>query len=883
MALASGDRLGAYEILAPLGAGGMGEVYRARDSRLGREVAIKVLPSDYSADRDRLRRFEQEARATCRLNHPNIVSVHDIGTHNDAPFLVYELLEGQTLRERLSAGALPLSKALDYAMQMARALGQAHAKGVVHRDLKPENVFVTHDGQIKVFDFGLAKLKPDVVGQLGGSRDATLTHQGGVLGTAGYMAPEQVRGQPADHRADLFSLGAILYEMISGSRAFRGASTVETMNAILTEDPPPLEARKLPPIFQQVLARCLEKDPAARFQSAEDLAFNLKLVSSLPAVGALPRQEPARRRLILAALGLAIAMLAAGVFVGRMLLRREPIPTSSVQVHRLTEFVGLEQFPALSPDGRSVAFIASVNGKRQLWVRLLAGGPALQLTRDPKDHLDPRWSRDSSSLVYFAEPLEGEEAGSLWEISALGGMPRRLVSSLRGADLSASDDRLAFLRLSQGKTELIVAKRDGSELKVMAELETGYSYGTPRWSPDGRSIAFERRYYGWALDGIYVLRTGEKKPTRVVSGSSVNGFAWLPDSSGIVFSSAQGSSMIYLETFHLWSFRLGSSEPRQLTFGESSYLQPDVNRAGELVASRMRLQSDLWRFPVDGDGAQNVRRAVPVTRQTGEVRTPSVSPNGREVVYVSDIGGHSNLWISNLEKGDSRQLTFERDPKIVIGVPLWSPDGRKIAFYWKGEKEFGYSVIQPDGSGLRQIVTAAWWACWSPDSRWLYYQDQRAAPSGHLYKVPIDGGSLVVVRAERATMPVLSPDGKTLYFAVEVPKATSFDHEIRAASPENAPSRLVARIGAHRIPESGRFHPVISPDGRWLALPLTDGVATNIWALSTADGTLRQITDFGNRPTFITRRVSWAPDGHSIYAAVSEGDADIVLFDGLKP
>jgi len=342
--------------------------------------------------------------------------------------------------------------------------------------------------------------------------------------------------------------------------------------------------------------------------------------------------------------------------------------------------------------------------------------------------------------------------------------------------------------------------------------------------------------------------------------------------------------MAYLETFHLWSFRFGANAPRQLTFGEESYLQPDINRIGGTVASRMRMRSDLWRFPFGRDGVENVRRATPVTRQTGEVRTPSVSPDGRQIVYVSDIGGHSNLWITNTETREIRQITFERDPNVVIGVPLWSPDGRQIAFYWKGEKEFGYSAIQPDGSGLRRIVTAAWWACWSSDSRWLYYQDQRAAPRGYLLKIPLDGGKPVVVRDEPATMPSVSPDGKTLYFAVEVAKATgAVDYEIRAANPENGPSRLVARIAARRMPELGRFHPTISPDGRWLALPLADGVATNIWAISTEDGAMRRITDFGDRATFVTRRVSWSPDSRYIYAAVSEGDADIVSLGGLRP
>ncbi len=890
MALLVGNRLGAYEIVAPLGAGGMGEVYRARDPRLGRDVAIKVLPASVSTDPDRLRRFEQEARATGQLNHPNIVAVYDIGTNNGAPFIVYELLEGQSLRERLRGEAVPVRKAVDYAIQIARGLAVAHAQGIVHRDLKPENVFLTCDGRIKILDFGLAKLKRPIASPDDSRRQTEKqTQEGLILGTVGYMAPEQVRGQPADHRADIFSLGAILYEMVGGRRAFHADSDVETMNAILTREPSPLSLADsaIPPALVQVIEHSLEKEPTDRFQSVQDLAFDLELISSVSRTlpPSVDQRFPSvtKRRWAAIALGLVLAAVVGAAVTARMMRRTKAVGTSSVVVRRLTEFLGLENFPALSPDGRSVAFIASVDGRRQLWVRLVAGGPALQLTRDAADHLYPRWSRDSSSLIYFTPPIEGEEAGSIWEISALGGAPRRLASSLSGADLSPTDE-LAFFRLSSGKIELVAAKRDGSDIRVMVpELERGYLYDSPRWSPDGKSIAYERSYHGSPSDGIFAVSSGETAPSPLTLGGSMNGFAWLPDGSGIAFSTGRSSIMPYQETFQLWTTRLDEKQPTQLTFGEVSYVHPDMNRSGRIVATRIRLGSDLWRVPVDGDGVANVRAARPVTRQTAEVRVPSVSPSGREIVYLSDIGGHSNLWVRSIDMGESRQLTFETDAEVQIGLPLWSPDGRRIAFYWKGKEDFGYSTILPDGSGLRQVLTKGWWGCWSPDSRWLYYQDQQQ-PGRHLMKIPVDGGSPVVVRAENAAMPAISPDGATLYFIVEMPRASGgMDLEIRSASPENGPSRIVARIAAHRVPESGRFHPVISPDGRWLALPLVDGTTTNIWAVSTADGTMRRITDFDDRATFITRRVSWSPDGRFIYAAVSEGDADIVLFDGLRP
>ncbi|HEV8610295.1 MAG TPA: serine/threonine-protein kinase, partial [Thermoanaerobaculia bacterium] len=280
MTLTSGSRLGPYEIVSALGAGGMGEVYRAKDPRLGREVAIKVLPASFSKDPDRLRRFEHEARAAGVLNHPNITAVYDIGSHDGAPYVVTELLEGETLRSRLAAGALSARKALDYAIQIARGLAAAHEKGIVHRDLKPENLFVTKDGRVKILDFGLAKLKQP---EPGTEKETELptgtmgTEPGVVLGTMGYMSPEQVRGQPADRRSDLFSFGAILYEMLSGQRAFRGDTAADTITAILTKEPPDLSQtnREIHPGLDRILRHCLEKNPEERFESARDLAFDL--------------------------------------------------------------------------------------------------------------------------------------------------------------------------------------------------------------------------------------------------------------------------------------------------------------------------------------------------------------------------------------------------------------------------------------------------------------------------------------------------------------------------------------------------------------------------------------------------------------------------------
>src|SRR5215472_15144185 len=366
MALTSGTRLGPYEILAPIGAGGMGEVYRARDERLKRDVAIKVLPASYSQDADRLRRFEQEAQAAGALNHPNITAVHDLGSHEGAPYIVTELLEGETLRTRLSGGAIPVRKAVDYSVQLAKGLAAAHEKGIVHRDLKPENIFLTNDGRVKILDFGLAKLtQPE--GQLAGQTNLPTapanTEPGVVMGTLGYMSPEQVKGKPADQRSDIFSFGAILYEMLSGSRAFHRDSAAETMSAILREEPPDLSAtnRNVQPGLERIVRHCLEKNPEERFYSARDIAFDLEALSATSGVpAAASAAGVSKRRQLLPGLVLAaiVAALAIGYLVGKG--RGTGAPP---RFRQLTFRRGTVWSARFGSDGKTILYSASWEGE----------------------------------------------------------------------------------------------------------------------------------------------------------------------------------------------------------------------------------------------------------------------------------------------------------------------------------------------------------------------------------------------------------------------------------------------------------------------------------------------------------------------------------------
>src|SRR3989449_999232 len=551
-----------YRIVEKIGGGGMGVVYRARDERLDRDVAIKVLPTGTLADDTARKRFRKGALALAKLSHPNIGVIYDFDTQEGVDFLVMEYIAGATLAERLTAGALPEKEVLAVGAQIVAALEEAHEHDVVHRDLKPGNILVTPKGQAKVLDFGLAKLlRP-------GSEISTtdnLSSTAALAGTLPYMSPERLRGEPADARSDIYGAGAVLYEMATGQRAFREELATRLADVILhqpTVSPRALNAR-VSPDLERIILKCLDKEPENRYQSAKELAVDLRRLVSPSA--ALPVAAPRRfaqhdgRYAMLwgSAAGLVTAALLLAVWWlwGKARLVGTPAATTSVQLHRLTAFGGLKEFPDISPDRKSVAFTADVGGRRQIWVRLLAGGAPLQVTRDSADHQFPRWSPESTSLIYFTPPPEGQLPGTLWEIAALGGTPRRLASCLGGGDFSHDGRWLAFFRFEKEQVELVVAGRDASSPRVVARLAPNFNYSFPRWSPNDQLIGYQRGLiFSW---DIFALPASGGEPQNVTrDGNLINGFAWLPDSSGIVYSTARGSTMLYLPSFNLWTVGL---------------------------------------------------------------------------------------------------------------------------------------------------------------------------------------------------------------------------------------------------------------------------------------------------------------------------------------
>jgi Tol biopolymer transport system component len=885
--LAGGTRLGPYEVVAPLGAGGMGEVYRARDARLGREVAIKLLPAAFSADPDRLRRFEQEARSAGLLNHPNVLAIYDVGVHEGAPYLVSELLEGETLRERMGGWPLPPRKAIDLAAQVARGLAAAHDKGIVHRDLKPENLFVTTDGRLKILDFGLAKLsrlEGAAEGVTGAPTVVPGTDPGLVLGTVGYMSPEQVRGRATDHRSDIFALGVILYEMLSGRQAFRAESAVETMSAVLKDDPPDLSTANpaVPAVADRIVRHCLEKSPDERFQSARDLAFDLEAAAGTSETGRLPAVSAPRRIAAGSAARFAVVLvlgLLAGAGLGRWLAR--PSAAEPAKLRVLT-FAGRDTEPAASPDGRTIAFTSSRDGRSRIWLKQMPGGAEVALTSGPDAR--PRFSPDGAAILFTRD--EGGGRTSLYRVPVVGGEPRKLLEDALEGDVSPDGRRIAFTRVRiQGATTqavLGVADASGGGARELLSRENRMLQW-PRWSPDGTTIGVTELGTQNTAGSIVVVGAGgegERAVLRPEPPGTVSSVAWSGAGRVLLYgkTDALAPSALTGQSGRLVLHDLAAGAARTLLWVPWAAMELDILGDGLVVLGALATQQNLREVPIQAGGSGRAERWL--TRGTSTDRQPVYSPDGRWVLFSSNRSGNLDLWEVSTETGAARPLTEDAandwDPAFTAdgGSILWSSDRTGHFEIW---------MADADGSDARQVTDDGVDAenpTATADGRWIVYASANPEKAG-VWKVHPDGTGATRIVEGTVLIPEVSPDGRYALYGTNVTPTQGSIRVVRIEDGADADVEILARGTATLVPARGRW----MPDGRAIAfIGLDERGAGGVFVQDFVPGrdtsaTLRPLAGFD--PEAPTESFDLSPDGARLVLAQLDPQFNLMVAEGV--
>ncbi|HEX6087620.1 MAG TPA: protein kinase [Thermoanaerobaculia bacterium] len=757
-AVASADCIGPYRVLRQLGAGGMGEVFLAHDDSLGRNIAIKLLPAHLASDAEHLARLRNEARAASSLNHPHIVTIYEIGRDDSQrAFMAMEYVDGMTLREAMRGGAMPVRKALQLATQIADGLAAAHKRGLVHRDLKPENVMVTSDGVVKILDFGLARSLE--------TADDGVSEPGMLIGTYSYMSPEQARAAEIDYRSDQFSFGSILYELLTGERAFNGASGVETLFMVVRDEPAPLSvvASHVPAPLRWIVDRCLSKDPEDRYVSTRDLARDLQYLRDhfSEAGTATPIREKAtlgarmRRRWPVAAAAL-IALLA-GSLATAWVRRPEPRIITS---ERYLTYSGHDYSPAVSPDGKLIAFASNRDGVQRIWLKQVEGGSEVALTAGIDDF--PRFAPDNSAIYYTHADTPGAQRGSLWRVPVVGGEPRRLLDDVGTADVSRDGTKLAFTRTINGPrsllTAIMVANSDGSGARELAR--TGIGTLHPRWSPDGTKLAVVTTDSGRVTQGVTIVDTATGKTKQLATpakAGEISSVLWTPDGEALVYVRAQSVEIVVGGSAKVIRHDIDEDVAEQIGWTSHNGVILDMLADGKLVLDARSPRDNLREL-----GGATERW---ITRGNSSDRQPSYSPDGKSILFSSNRSGNLDLWITD-SNGGVRRVT---DDGAEDWDPAFTPDGKKIVWSSGRSGNLEIWMANADGSGARQISQDGKDAenpTSTPDGQWIVYCSFNPAKAG-LWKVRPDGTQATHVVKRRTALPEVSPDGKYISYIAD--------------------------------------------------------------------------------------------------------------------
>jgi serine/threonine protein kinase/Tol biopolymer transport system component len=892
-----GQSLSIYKIERHIGRGGMGEVYLARDTRLDRPVAIKLLPDSFIHDADRVRRFQQEARAASSLNHPNIVTIHEVAELAGLRFIVSEFVEGKTLREWMNTDGIKLDQALDIVMQTASALGAAHHAGIVHRDIKPENIMVRPDGYVKVLDFGLAKLterapqetqsepqtKADAPSELS-------TKSGVVMGTVKYMSPEQARGQKVDYRTDIFSLGVVLYEAITGSAPFDGETASHTIVAILEQEPPPISdyVPNAPAELQRVIDNALRKHREDRYQTVsqmlddlremrEEVAFRVRqerhsgeVPNPETAVAAQTRSGQRRRGAGIWAGVLVVAAVALALGVYEYTRARRAPSSQSVNMNRITAN-GKIRGAAITGDGKYIAYVVGQPQQQSLWVMQVSTASHARVIPPAAEVM--YWGltfSNAGDYIYYVRNV-GSSPWELYRVPTLGGTPKRLLVNIDSAvTFSPDGQRLAFGRVleNRAETSLVAANIDGTGERTLAtrRLPDYFDFqGVVKisWSPNGESIACPA-----ANTELPIVSRSEVVEVRVKDGTErlitrqrwadLRQLAWLGDGSGLVFVARDQLNL----PAQIWHLSYPAGEVRKLTNDFSNYSDISVTSdASVIVTVQNDRFSNVWVAP-GGDAAR--ARQITDSRNDG-YQGISWTPDGR-VVYGSRVSGNGDIWIMDADGGNQRRLT---DNPNGDRYPSVSRDGHYIVFESRRGDRLGIWRMDIDGGNLVQLTDGTGESdphC-SPDGRWVYY---RSYKPGTLWKVPLEGGDPMLLLEKEVRSPIVSPDQKLLaYIYSDLQMNPPFG--LAVAPLEGGQPVKLFNINH----EGGVFH--WTPDGR--ALAYIDASSMNVWGQPLDGGKPVQLTNFKTDQIFW---FDWSRDGKQLALARGTRASDVVLISDFK-
>jgi eukaryotic-like serine/threonine-protein kinase len=921
-----GQTLGAFEIISFISRGGMGEVYLAQDRRLSRKVALKILPVSFTKDRDRLRRFEQEARAASALNHPNIITIYEILQANSTHVIATEFVEGQTLRQRLSHAPLNLNESLQIAIQVADALAAAHQVGIIHRDVKPENVMLRPDGYVKVLDFGLAKLaehSPSITPQEALTKQVR-TGSGVVIGTAGYMSPEQARGKEVDARSDIFSLGAVIYEMVTQRKPFDGETPSDVLAAILKTEPAPVSqfAADVPVELIRIVAKALRKDREERYQVVKDLLLDLKSLKqdlefqqrlnqtstpgahelSLPnlsgqavthagmrtdeVVGAtatstsisksaLSSMVKARRWPTFALIALILLGGSFGLYKlftrSRSAAGKEAATVENIA--RVTVWSGLDTQPALSPDGNSVAYSSDRNGPFEIYIKQLTpGGREIQLTTDGKENFQPAWSPDGQRIAYYSKTR-----GGIWVVPTLGGAPRQLTDF--GASPKWSHDNSTIVFQSDSNPDLgagsvgsstiwTVPAQGGAPKQITQVGDPVGGHVGPVWSPDGRRIAFVAlNFSNQEIWSVAVSGSDLKQMTHLAPAGKAGYPIYTPNGRGLYFTT--GPVMWYLPLSE-------NGEPagdltKMTDVGASGIAGLTLSADGKKMAYAVQLlTSNIWSVPVSlmTNTATGPPRAL--TNQTATRNNqPIFSPDGKKIAFMEYLrGAGADIWVADADGKNPAQITSS--PRNI--VPSWFPDGDQLAYVSKHDERrsiWATSIQNRREHPLFDIGRDIEYARLSPDGKQLAFN---LADKGviNIWTAPISGGQpkQLTFDKELAGFPTWSPDGK--FIAYQLKRG------------DDAYLMLIPSDGGESIQltfDHGRSWPYgFSPDGDKIVFAGERGGVWNVWWYSRSTKQLKQITGYTSLNTYV-RYPSWSPLGNQIAYEYAETTGNIWMLE----